>query len=158
MEGEPDLITKVLKAKSLLGTLSLYWQRIIGTSPEFTLEERIYHAICILGIAAVAYNIPFNFFIKLPVSGWLSVVIFTALIFLYFLSRFKRRTPISFILASFLINTLLAINFFYNSGIAGPTLILFALIFFLTMAVAPKNRYFVWTLVNITLVLSLLTA
>lgn len=137
--------------------MSRLWKYMIGAPSEFSLEERIYHAVCILGLAGAAYNIPFNFLVNLPVSGWLSIIIFIALAFLYYLSRFKNKSEISFVAASLLINALLAVNFCYNSGADGPTLILYALIFFLTMAVAPKKRYLIWTILNITLVVSLLS-
>jgi len=133
-----------------------YWGYLIGRDAGFTLEGRIYNAVCILGLAGILYNIPFNFIAGLPVSGIVSIFLLLVLSYFYYLSRFSKKVTTSFLAAVPLINLLLLINFFFNSGINGPTLILLALIFFLTMAVTPPKLFLFWAALNICMIFCLL--
>jgi len=55
------------------------------------------------------------------------------------------------------INILLAVNFKYNSGINGPTLLIFVLCYFLTISIVPKKQYWFWISLNLLIVLALLS-
>jgi two-component system sensor histidine kinase/response regulator len=53
------------------------------------------------------------------------------------------------------INILFVINYKYNSGINGPTPVLFILSFFLTISIVPKKQYWFWIILNIAIVIIL---
>ena len=52
----------------------------------------------------------------------------------------------------------LSINYFYNSGINGPTLLLLLAIFFLVISVSNAKEYIIWILLNVLMVLALLAS
>jgi signal transduction histidine kinase len=54
------------------------------------------------------------------------------------------------------INILLIINYKYNSGVNGPTLLIFILSFFLTISIVPKKQYWFWITLNLLTVFTLI--
>ena len=54
------------------------------------------------------------------------------------------------------INILLIVNFKYNSGINGPTLLIFILSYFLIISIVPQKQYWFWITLNLVIVTMLL--
>jgi two-component system sensor histidine kinase/response regulator len=135
-----------------------YWYYLTGSNAEFSLESRIFHSLCIVAIIALAYAIPTNFALGLQISAWISVILFSAQTILFYLSRFKRKTEVSRILSILIFHLFLLINYFYNSGINGPTLLLLLVVFFLVISVSNAKEYKIWISLNIIIVLSLIAS
>ncbi|WP_460670751.1 sensor histidine kinase [Larkinella ripae] len=103
------------------------------------------------------YNIPFNYSIGLMEASLISLLLFILFSFLYYLSRIKNKFYISITTAGILISFLLAVNYFFNAGLVGSSLLLFMLIYFLLSIVAPSRQYLFWLIFNLILVFGLLT-
>jgi len=56
------------------------------------------------------------------------------------------------------INILLIVNFKYNSGINGPTLLIFLLSYFLIISIVPQKQYWFWITLNLVIVTILLVS
>lgn len=132
------------------------WNRVAGPADEFSLESRIFHSICIIAIVLFLLVIPLNIINNLPEIAVLMFVLLLTGIYLYYLSRWKKNQQLSVILFSLLSNILFVINFYYNSGIEGPTIIIFLVCLLLTTVIVPKKQYYFWFTLNISEVLILL--
>jgi two-component system sensor histidine kinase/response regulator len=132
-------------------------KRLIGHPQIFSLEERIFNTVCIVAFLAMIFEVPFNFFVGLYVPALLCVfgVFFAA--GLYYLSRFKRKSAFGINLFCLICNLLFTINYFFNSGIFGPNLLLFCLAFLLVVTIIPKKHFKIWIPINISVVLIILT-
>ncbi|MGA0559591.1 sensor histidine kinase [Larkinella sp. VNQ87] len=108
-------------------------------------------------ILAMVYNIPFNYSIGLTEASLISLVLFLLFSFLYYLSRIKNKFYISITTAGILINLLLAINYFFNAGAVGSSLLLFMLVYFLLTIIAPARQYRFWFCFNLVVVFGLLS-
>jgi len=126
---------------------------LVGETAEFSLEARIYHSVCIVAFFALAYNVPFNYFVGLPKVALINLIAVFAFAILYYISRVKKRFYFSVIGLGIFGNLFFAGVFFLNSGINGPTLILFALFFYLLSATLPKKQQWIWLLVNLIVVI-----
>jgi two-component system sensor histidine kinase/response regulator len=135
-----------------------YWYYLTGSNEEFSLESRIFHSFCIAAIFALAYVIPVNFALGLQASAWLAVFLLCSQTILYYLSRFRKKTEFSRILSILIFHLTLLINYFYNSGINGPTLLLLLAIFFLVISVSNSKEYIIWISLNVVMVLALLAS
>ncbi len=137
--------------------IQLSGKRIVGDPKLFSLEERIFNTVCIIAFITMCFEVPFNLIIGLMVPASLCVfgVFFAA--YLYYLSRFKRKSSIGIKLFCFVCNLLFVVNYFFNSGIFGPNLLLFLLAFFLALTIIPKNQFKIWVTFNILTVSTLLT-
>ncbi len=128
---------------------------LTGDYSDFSLEFRIFHSFCIVAIVTLAYCIPLNFALNLPASAWLSVVAMVIQCILYYLSRFRNKTKISLLLSIVIIHAILILNYFYNSGIAGPSMMLLLVVFFLVSAISEPATYKYWLTLNILIALAL---
>ncbi|MFD0792780.1 sensor histidine kinase [Mucilaginibacter litoreus] len=137
-----------------LGKISRLWTGLTGNISDFSLEVRIFHSLCLIAIVALAYNVPFNYFIHLPVVALISFVTLVLFSVLYYLSRYKGLTKSTIVIFTIIGNLLFAVNFYLNSGTFGPTDLLMGLCILLVLCVVPKNQQRFWMAVNITIILT----
>lgn len=139
----------------LISKLKLFQLKLVGSSAVFSLEARIYHSICIVGFIALAYNVPFNYVIGLHNVSIISFFALSGFAGLYYVSRIRKDFRYSIVGLGILGNIFFAMVYFLNSGINGPTLILFELFFYLLIATSPKKQQAIWLVVNILIVVSI---
>lgn len=97
-----------------------------------------------------------NLVIKVPLVNTALSVAWIVIVAMYINSRYFGRLKLSFILFSAGTAVLLVFNYFINSGIHGPTLILFLLFLVFTLSVMPTRQYIFWILINVAFVGGLL--
>jgi two-component system sensor histidine kinase/response regulator len=137
---------------NFISTLKRLQVKLTGSDATFSLEARIYHCICIVAFIALAYNVPFNYFVGLPQVALVSLIVLVGFAGLYYISRIRKNFTYSIIGMGLMGNVFFAVVYFLNSGIDGPTLILFALFFYLLCSTAPKKQQWAWLLLNIATV------
>ncbi|TDQ10042.1 sensor histidine kinase [Pedobacter metabolipauper] len=132
-------------------------RKLIGDPLAITMEARIFHEVCIVAIVSLVFFVGVNLFVRIP---FVSAVMFSSAVLMTFLfvnSRYWGNSKTSVILFTILGNLMLIFNFFLNSGINGPTLLIFMLAFFFTTSVMPNKEYRFWVALNGFVVASLLT-
>src|SRR5690606_28820940 len=70
--------------------------------------------------------------------------------------RYFGRLQLSLILFTICMSALMAVNYYINSGIQGPTLMLYLLLLVFTLTVMPTQQFLFWMLVNVGIVGALL--
>lgn len=140
----------------IINTLKQLWIRLTGSSDEFSLEAQIFHAVCLISLAVAFVCVPLNLINGLPELAIFMGVIFVLTAVLFYLSRVLKKVNTSVILFSLQCTILFSANFYFNSGVDGPTFIAAILSLFLTIAIVPKKRYFLWVILNIAAVSALL--
>ncbi|GAB3261362.1 hypothetical protein GCM10027347_26350 [Larkinella harenae] len=103
------------------------------------------------------YNIPFNYYIGLQEASLISFLLFIVLSFLYYLSRIKNKFYASVTIAGILVSLLLAVNYFFNAGVHGSSVLLLTFVYFLLSIVTPSRQFSFWFFFNLLIVFSLLT-
>lgn len=129
---------------------------LIGDPQQFSLENRIFNAICAISLFIIAINVPYNYITGLTVTSLIFALLVPAFSFIYFLSRYRKKVNISIAIAVIVINVSFAINYFYSGGIQGASLLSFALAFFLGMLISPRKQYYWWLALNLITVLGLI--
>lgn len=140
---------------SLVGNINKLWIRVTGSTAEFPLEVRIFNSICIIAILALAYNVPFNYFIGLPFIALISLIAMLLFCFLYYRSRYQGKTKSTVIIFGVFGYLLFSVDFFFNSGTFGPTDLLMGLSFLLILCITPIKQQVYWITVNIILITGL---
>jgi len=134
-----------------------YLKRLIGDEFSFTLEIRIFHAICLALIFCISINIPIAFYLQIPqLAILLSAVALIAGV-LYYLSRVKGFYQVSAGIFQIFVHTTLILNYYFNSGLNGPTYTIFLLAFLVAVVTSPTRQYYIWLPLNILLLIGLLT-
>jgi len=129
---------------------------IIGNPKKFSLEERIFNTFCIIAVVALFLEIFFNYYIDLKIVALICVfgTVFSA--GLYYLSRNRRKTKLAIRSLGIVANFTFLLNYFFNSGIYGPNMVLFCLILLITIVVVPKKELLVWVALNVVTVFGVL--
>src|SRR3569833_2291504 len=127
-------------------------EKLTGSTAEFSMEARIFHATCLVSIAATVINIPMNYLVGVPLLSLLMAGLLVMVSFIYYLSRYQRKLNTSFFLFCLLSNVFFTVNYYQNSGINGPGLLVFLLSLFVIITIAPKIQFRFWVPLNIILV------
>lgn len=135
------------------GKLSALWVKLTGDPSIFPLEYRIFHSVCLVIIISLAYNVPFNFIIGLPVGASLDLVAICTFLAFYYRSRYLRKIEGSILIVAIICNILFLLSYFYNSGISGPNDIGFAFSIFVIIFITPSQQHKWWLAFNIALLL-----
>jgi signal transduction histidine kinase len=116
---------------------------LLGDKNDFSLQVRSFHFTCLSSFSLVLIGVIQNFLLGFWLIGLTMFSVNIALIVVFILSRFygKRKGPV----IAFLIfcETLITANYFLNSGVDGPTLMVFfvALVFMIAIT---NNRWHVF--------------
>ncbi|RYE36009.1 MAG: HAMP domain-containing histidine kinase [Sphingobacteriaceae bacterium] len=140
----------------MLHKIKIFAENIIGVSVSDDLESRIFNAVSFFISLTLVCNSIINYLLNLPLLSILMMVTAGVAFFLYYLSRVKKKLNMAIVLFGLIGNTVLAVNFFYNSGTAGPTLLIFTLLVFLLMVISPKKQHLFWMILHSTIVSVLL--
>lgn len=141
--------------KPALTRLRHYSTKFVGSPVRFSLESRIFHTLSIFVLVVVGFEAALNLSIGLFVSSALSAVVTAVQIVFYYLSRVKSKLNLAVILSVVEIHIITGIGYFYNAGIAGASLLLFAVALFFILSVANRKQWLLWLCLNLGVVLSL---
>jgi len=128
------------------------WYNLLGNDQDFPLESRIYHSFSIIIIISLIIFVPINFLLGIYIAAVLCLITIITLCLTFYISRFKGKTNLAIFISSIIANLSLCINYFYNSGINGPTLLICAITLFVVMMVVRKEKLFTWFVVNFFLI------
>lgn len=133
-----------------------FWKKVLGYTPDFSLEARIFNAICLVSAICLFLNTLLNALLGIQQLVILMATVFSLSVLCYYLSRFKKKLNLGIVIYMIASNVLLIINFKFNSGVNGPSLLIFILCFFLSIAIIPPKQYWFWITINLTVVMTLL--
>lgn len=131
--------------------------KLFGSPDEFTLETRIFNAICLVTILVVIYNIAFSFVFGLYETGWIFLVLFLFGLYIYYLSRYRNQFVTALTIAGILLTVMFSVNYFFNEGMVGSSLLSFSILLFLLLITGPARHSLYWIAFNLVTVLGLLT-
>jgi signal transduction histidine kinase len=133
-----------------------FWKKLLGYPPYFSLEARIFNAICLTSAVVLFLNIFLDIQLGIPQLAILMAAVFAISVVCYYYSRFKKKWNTCIVIYMIACNILLIVNYKYNSGINGPSLLIFTLSYFLTISVVRKKQYWFWITLNIVIIITLL--
>lgn len=144
-----------LKFTNLISKTNKIWENLKGDK-TFPLQSRIYNSICVITIAVMIYSLILSLIIDLNESLIATVILIICQLYLYYLSRYKGKTLLSFVFYSIIFNLYFSIAFTLHSGIQGSALLSFSICYFISIIIVPKRQYWFWTVANISLVVGLI--
>lgn len=130
--------------------------KLIGTSDVTSLQARIFHEVSLIALVGLPLALIVNLFIDVPYVNTALIATWCMFAILYINSRVYGRLEQSILIFGFGTSLILGVNYFINSGIQGPTLMLYLMMLVFTQALLPTRRFVYWVLFNILLVVSLL--
>jgi two-component system sensor histidine kinase/response regulator len=146
----------VLMSKTGKQAITSLLDKLIGSESEYSLENRFFNSICILLFIMIIIFIPVDFVLGINTMAWIFLAHFPLLCVVYYFSLFKKKYQLSVLIVGVLMQGVLILNFFYNDGIDGPTIIYFFLVASLTTTISNDRLKFIWLIVNLITGLSLI--
>jgi two-component system sensor histidine kinase/response regulator len=143
-----------LKARN---SLNKYWSTIIGNEILFSMECRIFNAVCAFAVLTGSLNVIINICLGLIEYAVLMAVLIVILFFCYYLSRYKNKLSTAVGIAAIAFNLLCAGTYFEAAASNGVNLFTFALIIFILTLVCSKKQFWIYIPLNILLLAILLT-
>lgn len=140
----------------MAGNTKQIWEYLIGNRNEFSKENRTVNAVGIITLCILILVYPINFFVDLKGSAVIVTSLLVLQTFIYYLSRFRKMHQLSMAIYAYASYIALIVNYRFNAGIDGPTIMLFFLTFQLLVALTPKSQHFIWVTAHIIAVLLLL--
>ncbi len=144
----PKYTCQVSKTKA---ALNKRWVAITGDPASYSMENRAFNLVSVISLLAMICM----FIIDICIGQWqMSIVIpclFVFQFFLYYQSLVKKRYRTQVLLYGLVSYAGLAVNYHFNSGVGGPTMFIFFLIFQLLLTIAPSRYSILWTALNILL-------
>jgi two-component system, sensor histidine kinase and response regulator len=134
-----------------------FWEWWVGSSDEFTLETRGFHAILGISIVLLLAILPINTVISLEVVIQTLFLALLGLFGVHTLSRVYKKHTAAILVYALGSYGLMTFNFFANSGSIGPTLFLFFLTFQLLIATTSEKNQWVWVWMHLAVPSFLLT-
>ncbi|HCL06788.1 MAG TPA: hypothetical protein DHW64_12890, partial [Chitinophagaceae bacterium] len=128
------------------------WNRWIGSAEQFSLEQRIFHAILLILLPILLISSIFDLMIGLAGIGLYLFFALACQLLAYYLSRYRQKSNIAIVLFVLNVYGFLALNYYLNSGVQGPTLLLFLLAAMIILVVSPDRLNRIWMLINLLLV------
>ena len=118
---------------------SKFWNQIIGSKSEFSLQNRALHAIIAIGSIFISFLFFVNlFFGNSYVALFLGIVLLLAPL-VYFLSRIQRQHTLAAGLLGFVVIGIFVTSFLLKSGTEGPALFLLPIFYFIIIGFVPKK-------------------
>ncbi|OOQ56462.1 sensor histidine kinase [Mucilaginibacter pedocola] len=136
--------------------LKKYRHLIVGDPEVFPLESRIFHTFSFFVILIVVMEAFMNLVLHLYVSAALAFGVIFIQSALFYLSRFADKLQLAVILSAIEVNGLKAIGYYYNDGITGAALLLFAASLFILMSVSQKKLWPFLLAINVSVVLAII--
>lgn len=131
---------------------------MIGDREKFPLESRIFHTFSFFVLLVLLFEAFFNLAIHLYVSAVLAFMVLGIQTYLFYLSRIKNKLQLAVICSAIEVNLLKSVGYYYNSGITGATLLLFAASLFILMSVSKKKLWPILLGINLTVVTCLIAS
>lgn len=128
-----------------------WWDRFIGDSDSLSLHQRLYNAVSLISIVILMVIVPANYFLGFVdvALAWSGIALVLAIG--YYLVRYKNLYNISMAMYSASVYIVMFLNYKWNSGIDGPTLIMVTLSILMLMLMSPKKWHPLWLVIHVLL-------
>lgn len=135
--------------------LNRYWIKLTGDPASYSMENRAFNLVSVITLFVLTYLFVFDVLINqwqmcLALAG-----MFILQAFLYYNSLINKKYKKEIIIYAFTAYASLIANYHYNSGINGPTMFVFFLIFQLILTISPTRFSRLWVTLHIGLPLAL---
>lgn len=142
-----------MKESHLNKKFSAYLEKMIGEDDDFSLENRVFNAVCIISMFVVGI---FTFLNTIMLGAWqisvVFVVAFIILCYIYYMARVHRRFKSGSTIYAITALITITANYFFNDGIQGPTILAFFMSFQFIVATKPQKQYGLWLTLHVVMI------
>lgn len=127
------------------------WEYLRGSISEFSFENRMTNSICVITFLLIVLLMFFNMVMSFYEEAFICMVALSVIVYVFYQSRFRKKYKTSIIIYAFTCYLALVFAFYYNSGVDGPTIMIFFLTFHVLISVTPKSQHALWAVLHVLL-------
>jgi len=131
-------------------------ERLTGTESAFSIENRIFNGVALISLVGLIFFALVNIVMGLVMPAILMTIVLLIQAYLYYLARLRKKFNTGVIVYAVTGQLCLILNYYFNSGISGPTLFGFFLTLQLVLTVTPKKHHLLWLLIHVGIIAGLL--
>ena len=135
---------------------SQLWERLTGDPESFSMENRAFNYVSVVSFAVILYCLAFDIYFGQVMMSAVLISLFFVQCGLYYFSRFKRNFRTGTIIYAVCSYFAICANYYLNSGISGPTLFLFFMVFQFLVAISGRVLNMIWVALHLLIPLVLL--
>lgn len=136
--------------------LKNYHKYLLGNQGDFIIEKVIFHGIAIIIFVYLLAMSAFNLMYEQYFLATLLFAMCFILAFFYYYSRFLGHYRTSYLLFGVVCYLVIAINFYFNDGIQGPSAYVFLMFHMVMMVLSSRKHYVFWIVYNSVIITLLL--
>lgn len=134
---------------------SKQWQYLTGATENISAKHRSFNVVCVFSFVGIVISIVFNTLFSLRELALIQGGFLALLAIVFYMSRVRKAYTSAYLIYAIGNYGFLSVNYIYNSGLTGPTLLAFFLSFQCLAAITPSRMIPIWVVCHI-LVASLL--
>jgi two-component system sensor histidine kinase/response regulator len=125
-----------------------FYDFLLDHQSGLEMENVIFHGISVITLVYMFSMSAFNFFYEQYFLGGLLFGLCFFMILLYYYSRFRKGFKLSYLIFGLLCYPIIALNFYLNDGIAGPSAYVLLIFHVIMMVLSFRKHYFFWIIYN----------
>lgn len=133
------------------------WQKAVGNPEAFSLESRIFHSFSLIAFTILGFETIFNLCFHLTPALFITGSVLLIQLYLFYLSRVKGHLKLAVLFSIIEINILTAFDYIYESGVTGPSLLLYVTALFMIICTSGKRYWKICLIANLAIVAALLS-
>ncbi|MEZ5016820.1 MAG: hypothetical protein R2800_07195 [Flavipsychrobacter sp.] len=130
-------------------SVTYIWRKLVGDERVKPYANRIFNSVSLITIALLFLVTVVNLFMDFTGPLYINLTILIIAVFIYYLSRFRDKHYLGIIVFAICSYVAVGTNYFYNSGIKGPTIFTFFLTFQLIIALTKRSQHLLWAVLHI---------
>lgn len=127
------------------------WKDWVGDPYEFSMENRVLNAVGVITFFTMVGMTIINISLEIWVPAIATIIIALLQSVVYYITRYHKKVNFGTVAYAAASYGVLSLNYFYNAGLDGPTLILFFLTFLLLITVADTKWH--WLFIGLHLLI-----
>ncbi|WP_236252765.1 sensor histidine kinase KdpD [Echinicola sp. 20G] len=131
------------------------WQKLTLSDQEQELESRIFNAVAIITIIYLKSMVIFNYVLSQYLLSALLFITSIIILGFYLAGRSRKNYQWGIKVLAALSYPILALNFYLNDGIQGPTPYIFLMVHIIVLTLSERKTFWFWTIYNIVFFITL---
>lgn len=140
----------------LINKIKALWKNLSAQGPKLEIERQIFISTSIITVVFLLAMAVLNLWIQQFFLASLLLVTATALIVVNFLPSVRKNYKRVIFIFGFLSYPILAVNFYLNDGVFGPTFYVLLLIHIILLPLSNRKTYGLWIGINVVFFTALL--
>lgn len=128
---------------------SKQWQYLTGATENIYAKHRVFNTVCIFSFIGIVISVLFNAVYNLRELALIQCSFLVLQAVVFYMSRVRKAYTSAYVIYAIGNYLFLSVNYIYNAGLTGPTLLAFFLSFQCLSAVTPSRMIPVWVVCHI---------